>query len=182
MYGKVKHVPNHPPVFVATTVYHQGRPVTISSTITDGAAEAEAFSSTCRWKSMEHLKSGEHPWTSNKKFMCNIYIYIYITCTVCINYIEKKHNSHYRKRTSVCIHIYIYIYKKCIHIYISIIYRCTPRWQTSIGHSFQNAMDNHGFFGGGCGEPNMPCSRWIAWNNKARKPWLVTLAKWREAS
>lgn len=44
---------------------------------------------------------------------------------------------------------YIYIYKKCIHIYISIIYRCTPRWQTSIGHSFQNAMDNHGFFLGG---------------------------------
>ena len=60
---------------------------------------------------------------------------------------RKKHNSHYRKRTSVCIHIYIY--KKCIHIYISIIYRCTPRWQTSIGHSFQNAMDNHVFLGGG---------------------------------
>ena len=58
--------------FMVTTSFRcyysiSSRPSRHSSTITDGAAEAEAFSSTCRWKSMEHLwKSGEHPWTSNK--------------------------------------------------------------------------------------------------------------------
>ena len=60
------------------------------------------------WNTYENPENiHEHPI---KTFMCNIYIYI--TCTVCINYIEKKHNSRYRKRTSVCIHIYI-----CIHTY-----------------------------------------------------------------
>ena len=58
----------------------------------------------------------------------------------------------YRKKNTIAIigkghpYVYIYIY---MYTYISIIYRCTPKWQTSIGHSFQNAMDHHGFFLGG---------------------------------
>jgi len=60
------------------------------------------------WNTYENPENiHEHPI---KTFMCNIYIYI--TCTVCINYIEKKNTIAIIGKG----HPYVYIYI-CIHTY-----------------------------------------------------------------
>ena len=99
------------------------------------------------WNTYENPENiHEHPI---KTFMCNIYI----TCTVCINYIEKNTIAIIGKG-----HPYVYIY---IYVYIHIDY--LPLYPQMANFHRTLISECHGsprfFFGGGCGEPNMPCSR-----------------------